>query len=103
MVHVAERLQALGYTPEGVYQLTGMRTGARLGERVIPPRPLPPPPWPPAVPVQATVDRPVPLQATMVDTPVIDDQGNVLLLLRNPVGGPYGGMPSDPAWFRRRT
>jgi hypothetical protein len=104
MAHVAERLQGLGYTPEGIHALTGVRVRTRIGDQPVPfPPPPPPPPWSPALPIQATVDRPAPLQPTMVDTPVMDDQGNVLLLLRNPVGGPYGPMPADPAWFRRRT
>lgn len=53
------------------------------------------------LPVQATVDRSARLDIYLVPggTPVTDSKGNVIAILKNPVGGPYGSLPGDPAWF----
>jgi hypothetical protein len=47
------------------------------------------------LPIQAVVDRSAPLQLFLVDTPV--PAVHPVLILRNPIGGTYGPMPSDPA------
>jgi hypothetical protein len=51
------------------------------------------------LPVQATVDRSASLDIYLVATPVTDSSGHVVEILENPVGGPYGALPGDPAWF----
>lgn len=50
------------------------------------------------LPVQGVVDRSVPLDIYLVATPVTDD-GKTVEILEDPVGGPYGALPGDPAWF----
>ena len=47
------------------------------------------------LPVQGVVDRSVPLDIYLVATPVPGANE----ILEDPVGGPYGAMPGDPAWF----
>jgi hypothetical protein len=54
------------------------------------------------LPTQATVDRSIPLDVYLVPSPVRDDQGNILEILEEPVGGPYGPLPGDGAWFPER-
>lgn len=51
------------------------------------------------LPIQATVDRSILLEIYLV-TQSITENGNVIEILGNPVGGPYGALPGDPAWFR---
>jgi hypothetical protein len=52
------------------------------------------------LPIQAVVDRSVPLQRFVVDTPVVDPQtGTLLAILKNPVGGVHGPDPNDPMGF----
>jgi hypothetical protein len=53
------------------------------------------------LPIQAAVDRSTPLEIYLVEQPITVD-GNVVEILANPVGGPYGPLPGDPAWFARR-
>ncbi len=47
------------------------------------------------LPVQGVVDRSVPLDIYLVATPVPGANET----LEDPVGGPYGPLPGDPAWF----
>jgi hypothetical protein len=35
----------------------------------------------------------------LLPTPIKDASGNVVEILLNPVGGAYGPLPNDPAWF----
>ena len=35
----------------------------------------------------------------LLPTPVRDADGTIVEILENPVGGPYGPLPSDPVWF----
>ena len=51
------------------------------------------------LPVQGVVDRSVFLDIYLVATPVTDANGKTVELLEDPVGGPYGALPGDPAWF----
>jgi hypothetical protein len=51
------------------------------------------------MPVQGVVDRRIALDIYLVPLNVTDDNGKILVILENPVGGPYGPLPSDPAWF----
>jgi hypothetical protein len=51
------------------------------------------------LPVQSVVDRRIALDIYLVPLNVTDDTGKILQILENPVGGPYGPLPSDPAWF----
>jgi hypothetical protein len=53
----------------------------------------------PRLPVQGVVDRSALLDIYLVGTPVIDDDGKTVEILEDPVGGPYGALPGDPAWF----
>lgn len=53
------------------------------------------------LPDLGTVDRSVDSSLYLVPTPVTDDNGKVLEILLDPVGGPYGSLPGDPAWFGR--
>jgi hypothetical protein len=50
------------------------------------------------LPVQAAVDRSVPLAIYLVATDVFDSGGNIVEILNEPVGGSYGSLPGDPAW-----
>jgi hypothetical protein len=53
------------------------------------------------LPIQAVVDRAVPLSyAPLIDQEVRNPKTNELIqILRGPVDGPYGPDPGDPAWF----
>lgn len=52
------------------------------------------------LPTQAVVDRSVPLDVYLVVVSrILDDEGNLIETLEQPVGGPYGPMPGDPAGF----
>ncbi len=53
------------------------------------------------LPIQAVVDRSMPLsKAPVIDLEVRDPQTKrVIQILRNPVDGPYGFDPGDPVWF----
>jgi hypothetical protein len=51
------------------------------------------------LPVQGVVDRSVLLHMYLISTPVIDSTGKTVEILKDPVGGPYGALPADPAWF----
>jgi hypothetical protein len=57
-----------------------------------------PSPAGPLLPVQSVVDRTTVLEPMLVDT-AITHNGKVLEILRYPVFGPYGPLPSDPARF----
>jgi hypothetical protein len=50
------------------------------------------------LPNLGAVDRSRSPRLYLIPTRVTDPNGNVEILL-NPVGGPYGPLPSDPAWF----
>ncbi len=51
------------------------------------------------LPNLGAVDRSRTPRLYLVPTPVTDADGNVVEILLNPVGGPYGALPSDPAGF----
>ena len=51
------------------------------------------------LPVQGVVDRRIVLDIYLVPRKVTDDDGKILVILENPVGGPYGPLPNDPGWF----
>ena len=51
------------------------------------------------LPNLGAVDRSRSPRLFLVPTPVRDDDGKIVEILENPVGGPYGPLPSDPAWF----
>lgn len=52
------------------------------------------------LPTQAVVDRSVPLEIYLVVVSrILDSKGNLIETIEQPVGGPYGPLPSDPAWF----
>jgi hypothetical protein len=106
-----ERLISAGYTPQAAERLTGARwtapsagPAAAAAPRAVLTRELAP-----GVrgqrnlPVQGIVDRSVQLEVPMIDTLVRDGAGNVLIVLRNPVGGAYGRGPNDPAGFSGRV
>jgi hypothetical protein len=50
------------------------------------------------LPTQAAVDRSAPLEIYLVATP-IKENGTTIETLEDPVGGPYGSLPGDPAGF----
>jgi hypothetical protein len=51
------------------------------------------------LPVQATVDRSIPLDVYLVPQPVPPD-GPPLEIVKDPVGGrEAAALPGDPAWF----
>lgn len=51
------------------------------------------------LPIQGAVDRRIALDIYLVPLNVTDGTGKVITILENPVGGPYGPLPSDPSWF----
>lgn len=52
------------------------------------------------LPVQATVDRRVPLAVFLVAQNITDANGKVIQILEAQVGGnESGALPGDPAWF----
>jgi hypothetical protein len=51
------------------------------------------------LPVQGVVDRRIALDIYLVPLNVTDDKGKIITILENPVGGSYGALPNDPAWF----
>lgn len=51
------------------------------------------------LPIQGAVDRSIALDIYLVSQPVTDDNGNIVEILEDPVGGPYGPLPGDPPWF----
>jgi len=55
------------------------------------------------LPKQGSVDRSVPLSSYLVTIAITDRDGNVIEKLGTPVGGPYGAVPGDPAWFSERV
>ncbi len=55
------------------------------------------------LPAQGAIDRSIPLNDFLLTTVIADDSGNVLEKLVNPVGGPYGALTADPAWFPARV
>lgn len=50
------------------------------------------------LPTLGTVARSRSPRVYMIPTKVTDAQGDIEILW-NPVGGPYGPLPSDPPWF----
>jgi hypothetical protein len=53
------------------------------------------------LPIQTVVDRSVQLSYATVDQEVRNRDGQLIQILRNPVDGPFGAEPGDPAWFPR--
>lgn len=51
------------------------------------------------LPNQVSIDRSVPLSSYMLTIVITDNHGDVIQKLNNPIGGPYGAVPSDPAYF----
>lgn len=51
------------------------------------------------IPIQTVIDRPEHLDQFMVKTFVTDNAGNVVDVLEQPIGGAYGMLPDDPAWY----
>jgi len=55
------------------------------------------------LPTQAVVDRTAPLSFATIDKEVRPTRGpragQVIQILQDPVDGPFGFHPSDPAWF----
>ena len=52
------------------------------------------------LPHQGSIDRSIPLSSYMLTVAIADETGKIIEKLSNPVGGPHGSMPGDPAWFR---
>ena len=52
-----------------------------------------------ALPVQAVVDRSIILDVYLVSTLLHDKTTGEPVILRAPVGGPFGPLPGDPATF----
>jgi hypothetical protein len=55
------------------------------------------------LPSQGAIDRSVPLDSFMLTTVIADPSGNVLEKLVNPVGGAFGALTGDPAWWPARV
>ncbi len=51
------------------------------------------------LPRQAVVDRSVALDVYLVVADTIMQDGKLIETIEQPVGGPYGSLPGDPAWF----
>jgi hypothetical protein len=52
------------------------------------------------LPVLGVVDRSIPLDIYLVAEPVMDANGDILQILKDPVGGSAAvALPGDPTWF----
>lgn len=52
------------------------------------------------LPVLGVVDRSIPLDIYLVAEPVMNAGGDIVQILKDPVGGPEAvALPGDPAWF----
>jgi hypothetical protein len=55
------------------------------------------------LPKQGSVDRSIPLSSHLITIAITDSHGNVIEKLGTPLGGPYGSVPGDPAWFLEKV
>lgn len=53
------------------------------------------------LPVQAVVNRAIPFDMYLTSRKIVDENGKVVEIVKNPVDGPFGSMPGDPGWFSR--